>query len=96
MTKKYYATYKGREVNSIKFCENCGSGKHLYIIPYSDVISVECDNCQYGKGLWKEKDSNVMKIQEIEKLIDDLLNESDKEMAMYLAKAKLNKIKQSS
>lgn len=95
MEKKFYVTYVGSEINKIRHCENCGSRRDLFIIPYYDLISIECDNCQHGKGLWrKPKESKINKSQlaAIEQIIEQALNEPDKELAIYESKAKLRKL----
>lgn len=98
VTKKLYATYTEVEARRIRYCEICGSKRDLCFVHYSDVVSIECDNCQHGKGLWKTNRSNhsnrlnKKQVEVIEKIIEQALSEPDKEIAVYKAKSLLKKM----
>lgn len=94
MAKEYYVLYKDEEIKNINACERCGSKRSLYIIPFFELISIECDNCGYGKSIMRieeKKDKNET-IKELDSIIEEALEGPDKEAAMYRAKAAIRKL----
>lgn len=95
MAKEYYAKYRSGEVSGIRACESCGSKRSLNMTPFLDAIAVECDYCGSGKVLWENKAESLSptQIESIGEIIEAALSQPDKELAMYTAKAEINKMK---